>query len=67
MTKIGDIVQVRDKRDGALAIDKALVQTEPRGATVSVLVIRDGEGSTILNGMTLGVPLSCVEPYAGAN
>lgn len=54
MHKIGDIVQVRDKRDGALAIAKAEVVEIGNFITVQEI-----------GGMALkvAVPASCVEPF----
>lgn len=68
---IGSLVQVRDKRDGALAIRKATLlgyqpAPGPMGApvldgalTTEIAMVDEGPG-----GLKCGVPAACVEPYA---
>ena len=54
----GDEVQVRDKRDNAIAITKAKLSRVKDSSTAIIEVIEDD----ILADNSIGVPVSCIEP-----
>lgn len=58
---IGDTIQVRDKRDGQIAIQSAELLSLAED-TATIKVIKDD----VLAGATIRVPLACVEPHVEA-